>query len=121
MITIISILIFICCCLLVLAVLIQNPKGGGLASGFSAGSQVMGVRRTADFLEKATWVLAVSILLLSVVSTTMAKSANAGGTETETSATKDKATELETQPATNNVVPQLGTPPPTAQPAPTGK
>jgi preprotein translocase subunit SecG len=119
MLAIISILIFICCCLLVLAVLIQNPKGGGLASGFQSGSQVMGVRRTADFLEKATWTLAVAILLLSVVSTTMNKTASAGGTETESSATKDKATELETQPATNNAVPPLGTtPPPAAQPAP---
>ncbi len=117
MVAIISILIFISCCLLVLAVLIQNPKGGGLASGFQAGSQVMGVRRTADFLEKATWTLAVAILVLSVVSTTLSKSQGTG-TETESSATKDKATDME---PTNNAVPAPGvTPPPTAQPAPGG-
>jgi len=118
MLPIISILIFICCCLLVLAVLIQNPKGGGLASGFSAGSQVMGVRRTADFLEKATWTLAVAILVLSVLSTTLSKSAVGAGPEAESSATKDKATELETQPPVNAVPPPGVTPPPATAPAP---
>lgn len=91
MLTILSILIFIACCLLVLAVLVQNPKGGGLASGFQSGAQVMGVRRTADFLEKATWVLAVGILMMSVLSTTLAKGGSSTGTETESSSTKDRA------------------------------
>ncbi len=95
MITIISILIFLACCLLVLAVLIQNPKGGGLASGFSAGSQVMGVRRTADFLEKATWTLAVLILVLSVLSTSMIGDGTSTSGDGETSATKDKATDFD--------------------------
>lgn len=95
MFTILSILIFVACCLLVLAVLIQNPKGGGLASGFQSGAQVMGVRRTADFLEKATWGLAVGILLMCVVSTTMLKDGGTGTTENETSTTKDKASDLD--------------------------
>lgn len=114
MLTIISILIFLSCCLLVLAVLIQNPKGGGLASGFQGGSQVMGVRRTADFLEKATWGLAAAIIVLSVLSTTLSKGASTEGTDTETSATKDKAGEMGGQPATT----PLQTPAPTATPAP---
>jgi len=63
--TLIIILIIISI-LLVLIVLVQNSKGGGLASNFT-GSQVMGVRRTADFLEKATWTLAGTILFLSLV------------------------------------------------------
>jgi preprotein translocase subunit SecG len=54
----ISILILICSVLLVLIVLIQNSKGGGLAAGFSSSNQVLGVRKTTDFLEKATWTLA---------------------------------------------------------------
>jgi preprotein translocase subunit SecG len=54
----ISILIFISSVLLVLIVLIQNSKGGGLAAGFSSSNQVLGVRKTTDFLEKATWILA---------------------------------------------------------------
>ena len=54
--------------LLILVVLVQNPKGGGLASGFSSSNQIMGVRKTTDFLEKATWGLAVFMVLMSVVS-----------------------------------------------------
>ncbi len=49
-------------------VLIQESKGGGLASGFSSSNQIMGVRKTTDFLEKATWGLAIAMVVLSVVS-----------------------------------------------------
>jgi preprotein translocase subunit SecG len=67
--TLITVLLFIICILLVLIVLVQNSKGGGLASNFQSSNQVMGVRKTNDFLEKATWVLAGSLLFLSVVGT----------------------------------------------------
>lgn len=50
-------------------VLIQESKGGGLASSFSSSNQIMGVRKTTDFLEKGTWVLAGTMVVLSVVST----------------------------------------------------
>ncbi len=63
----ITVLLFIVCILLVLIVLVQNSKGGGLASNFQSSNQVMGVRKTTDFLEKATWVLAGSLLFLSIV------------------------------------------------------
>ncbi|MFW5759290.1 MAG: preprotein translocase subunit SecG, partial [Bacteroidota bacterium] len=43
--------------------------GGGLASNFSSSNQVMGVRKTADFLEKATWTLASTLLFLSLIAT----------------------------------------------------
>jgi preprotein translocase subunit SecG len=65
----ISVLILITCILLVLIVLVQNSKGGGLASNFSASNQVMGVRKTTDFLEKATWTLAIVLLVLTLTST----------------------------------------------------
>lgn len=65
---VISVLIFIVCILLVLIVLVQNSKGGGLASNFSSSNKFMGVRKTADFLEKATWTLAVALLVLSLAS-----------------------------------------------------
>jgi preprotein translocase subunit SecG len=65
----ISVLILIAAILLVGIVLIQNSKGGGLASGFSSSNQIMGVRKTTDFLEKATWVLAGVVVVLSVVIT----------------------------------------------------
>ncbi len=63
---IISILIFIVCILMILIVLAQNSKGGGLTSTFSGGNQVMGVKKTGDFLEKATWTLAIALLILSL-------------------------------------------------------
>ncbi len=52
--------------LMCLIVLIQNSKGGGLASGFASSNQIMGVRKTTDFLEKATWTLAAFMVILSV-------------------------------------------------------
>jgi preprotein translocase subunit SecG len=64
----ISVLILITCFLLGLIVLIQNSKGGGLASDFQSSNQVMGVRKTADFLEKATWTLAIVLLVFSLLS-----------------------------------------------------
>ncbi|NOQ23954.1 MAG: preprotein translocase subunit SecG [Bacteroidales bacterium] len=62
----VSVLIIIASILLTLIVLVQNSKGGGLASNFSGSNQVMGVRKTADFLEKATWTLAISLVVLSI-------------------------------------------------------
>ena len=49
-------------------VLIQNSKGGGLASGFASSNQIMCVRKTTDFLEKTTWTLAACMVVFSVVS-----------------------------------------------------
>jgi len=65
--TLVLVLIFIVCVLLVLIVLVQNSKGGGLASNFQASAQIMGVRKTADFLEKSTWALAGALFLLSIM------------------------------------------------------
>ena len=65
----ISILIIIASLLLTFVVLIQNSKGGGLAANFAAGNQTFGVRQTADFLEKATWTLAIIILALCILAT----------------------------------------------------
>jgi len=64
----ILILAIIVCVLLILIVTIQNPKGGGIAANFSAGNQIMGVKRTNDFVEKATWTLATALLVLSLAS-----------------------------------------------------
>ncbi len=64
----ISILIFIVAAVLILIVLVQNSKGGGLASGFASSNQVMGVRKTTDFLEKATWTLAGIVLFGCIIS-----------------------------------------------------
>ena len=64
-----SILILICSVFLVLIVLVQNSKGGGLASGFSSSNQVLGVRKTTDFLEKATWSLAGCLIVFCIAIT----------------------------------------------------
>lgn len=68
MFTFIITLIIISALLLILVVLAQNSKGGGLSSQFGGGgtSQVMGVKRTGDLLEKMTWGLAVALLVLSL-------------------------------------------------------
>jgi len=67
MVYLISVLVIIVCVLLVLIVLIQNPKGG-LDSAFSTNNQVMGVRKTTDFLEKATWTMGIALVVLSIAS-----------------------------------------------------
>lgn len=54
--------------LLIGIILIQKSKGGGLASNFAGSNQIMGVRRTNDFIEKATWTLATIIGLLAIIS-----------------------------------------------------
>jgi preprotein translocase subunit SecG len=63
----ITILILLAAILMILIVLVQNSKGGGLAAGFSSSNQIMGVRKTTDFLEKATWTLAATIIVLSIL------------------------------------------------------
>ncbi len=65
----IVILILIVSVLLAIVVLVQNSKGGGLAANFSAPNQIMGVRKTTDFLEKATWTLAAALVVLSLIAT----------------------------------------------------
>lgn len=62
-----SVLIILASVLMILVVLVQNSKGGGLAANFQGGGQVMGVRKTADFLEKATWGLAIALVFFSLV------------------------------------------------------
>jgi len=64
------ILILVVSFLLVLVIMVQNPKGGGLSSSFGGGDsqQIGGVRKTTDFLDKSTWVLASLLLILILLS-----------------------------------------------------
>lgn len=82
---IISVLILLVSLLLMGIVLIQNSKGGGLAAGFSSSNQIAGVQRTTDFLEKGTWILAIALLVLCLLSTAMI----GGGTVQEQSSKLD--------------------------------
>ena len=64
--TILAVLALVGSILITLVVLLQNSKGGGLASNFTAGNQTFGVRQTTDILEKITWGLAAFILVVSI-------------------------------------------------------
>ena len=70
--------------LLIIVVLAQNPKGGGLSAQFggSGASQVMGVKKTTDFLEKATWTLAIVLMILTMSSKFAFEPTNNGGLPT---------------------------------------
>ena len=88
--TFIVILILIVCVLLALVVLVQNSKGGGLAANISAPTQVLGVRQTTDFMEKATWWLAAILIVLSLVATALIpRHTNNGEAQTEVTTTND--------------------------------
>jgi len=65
----VSILVLIACVFQILVVLVQNSKGGGLSANFTSTGQSMGIRKTADFLEKSTWTLASAIAILCLVAT----------------------------------------------------
>lgn len=63
---ILTVLIVIASIVLILVVLVQKSKGSGLSSNFSSSNAIMGVRKTTDFIEKATWGLAAFVLVLSI-------------------------------------------------------
>jgi preprotein translocase subunit SecG len=76
------ILIILACVIIGFFILVQNPKGGGLAgniAGFS--TQFMGVKQTTDILEKGTWILAVLIALLSIFSSAFIGKGGSSGNE----------------------------------------
>ncbi len=89
---ILTISIIIVCVLLILVVLVQNSKGGGISSNFSAANQIMGARRGTDFIEKATWTLAILLLVFSLLSTPK-KGDSVDSSDTEGSATGRMAKE----------------------------
>lgn len=100
----ISILILIAAILLILIVLIQNSKGGGLASGFSSSNQIMGVRKTTDFLEKATWTLAGTVVVLSIIITAFIPRAEHAG-QSEIKQQVNEAVAIDP----NTIAPDFGT------------
>ena len=103
----ISILILITCVLLILVVLVQNSKGGGLASNFAGSNQFMGVRKTADFLEKSTWTLAVVLLVLSLFSIFIIPK-NQGKVQTQESEIQKQIQDSKAQPVKDFQAPPPG-------------
>ena len=65
--TLFVILIVLAALMMIAIVLIQESKGGGLSSNFASSNQIMGVRKTTDFIEKATWTLAATMVVLSII------------------------------------------------------
>ena len=90
--TIFVVLIVVVSLLMVFIVLIQESKGGGLASNFSSSNAIMGVRKTTDFVEKATWGLAVAMVVISVFCAYAAPQATAGQSVLEGAATETRTT-----------------------------
>lgn len=91
-----TILIVIASVLLTLLVLVQNSKGGGLAAGFSSSNQIMGVRKTTDFLEKATWGLVITVVVLSIATVGVHKNmVNVNTNESEIKEQVQKAKQTE--------------------------
>ena len=81
--SIIIVLIVLAAVLMCLIVLIQESKGGGLAAGFSSANSLGGVRKTTEFVEKATWGLAIAMVVLSVAAAYMIPSQKAAGSVME--------------------------------------
>ena len=110
MLIVLVILVVIVCALLGLIVLIQNPKGGGLSSNFSSSSQLMGVQKTGDFLEKGTWILAITLMVLALGINVVAKDGPAAGAASKYQEQQQKSLEA---------IPGTATPAAPAFPAPT--
>lgn len=100
-----AILITIASVLLIGVVLIQKSKGGGLAANVNNYNQFMGVRKTTDFIEKATWGLAIFICVLSICSCLF----------TDTKYVQDAIPKLENIPVQQNQGTPMQTPPAGAQ------
>ncbi|MCP3929201.1 MAG: preprotein translocase subunit SecG [Bacteroidetes bacterium] len=71
MLTGMTVLIALVCVLLMGAVLIQNPKGGGVDATFggSQANQMFGAAKSTDFIEKITWYLAIALIILCILTT----------------------------------------------------
>ena len=110
--TVLVVIILLICVILALVVLVQNSKGGGLASNLQSQNQYMGVHKTADFLEKATWTLAIILMVLSLACVALVPKHN-NDNEAPKSA-------VDANYSTNNIptMPTTQTPAPAAENAP---
>jgi preprotein translocase subunit SecG len=66
--TVFLVLITIVCFLLIIVIMVQNPKGGGLSSSIGGSQMLGGVQKTTDFLDKSTWTLATALIVLILLS-----------------------------------------------------
>ena len=93
------ILIIIVSIALVLFVLVQNPKGGGLNSEFGSTAQLGGAKRATDILEKGTWVLGITLALLCllIAPNYVGEDTNGNSDDTEIMVDADNATSDDTE------------------------
>lgn len=99
--TLFVVLIVLVALLMIFIVLIQESKGGGLASNFSSSNAIMGVRKTTDVVEKLTWGLAAAMVIISVACAYVAPTAVGESSVMENSATTEQ-TALPAMPGANN-------------------
>lgn len=90
--TLFVILIVLAGLLMIGIVLIQESKGGGLASNFSSSNQIMGVRKTTDVIEKTTWGLAIMMVVLSIICAHVAPKSSSAESVIEKNATEQQQT-----------------------------
>lgn len=105
MFTIFLVLITIVCFLLIVIIMVQNPKGGGLSSSLGGSTQLGGVQKTTDFLDKSTWTLATVLMVLILLSSL---SFNGGASDSKI---------IENAPATPSAAPATPATPAPAAPA----
>lgn len=115
-----TILILLASLLLIGVVLIQKSKGGGLASNFSSSNQIMGVRKTTDFLEKTTWTLAAAMVVISIASAYVLPTSTGKSDVILEQAQKEESTNPYNLPMGTNA-PQTEAPAENAAPADTAK
>tara|TARA_R110000823_G_scaffold5765_22_gene22789 strand:+ start:773 stop:1129 length:357 start_codon:yes stop_codon:yes gene_type:complete len=92
--------ITIVCFLLILAIMVQNPKGGGLSSSFGGTQQIGGVQKTTDFLDKSTWYLGIALIVLIFLSTLSFQNGGVNGSKI-VNESEISAPVVPTTPATN--------------------
>lgn len=104
------IVLVLACIILGFIVLVQNPKGGGLAANIGGiGNQFMGVKQTTDVLEKGTWVFAAIVGLLCLFSVAFIPSSTSGK--------QNLLDQINAKPTTTNTVPVTTPQPVSPQPA----
>lgn len=105
-----SIVVLLACVVLGFIILVQNPKGGGLAANIGGlGNQFMGVKQTTDVLEKGTWIFAAVVALLCIFSVVFIP---------HTTGNRDILDKINTRPSSTTNYPVAVPPAGNAQPAP---
>ena len=95
--------------LMCFVVLVQNSKGGGLSSSFASSNQIMGVRKTTDFIEKLTWGLAGFMVVISIAASYVVPTAAESSSVIMEQAVKEQKTNPLNAPA-GVAAPQTETP-----------